>query len=169
MSEENGKTEAAEDVAVDRLEAIVVKKEEVLEIDGKKIRVLKWNLKQSLRLSSQLGLLVREVVLSIPDAPKSGADLGSKMAALLKADISSVIDAQYDKIETLITETVVRGNFDDLETARAWVAELGAGEALEIISVLARQNIRPLVNAVTRLARDVGALAKAEGRKGSRS
>lgn len=169
MSEENGKPAAVEDVAVDRLEAIVVKKEEVLEIDGRKIRVLKWNLKQSLKLSSQLGLLVREVVLSIPDAPESGADLGSKMAALLKTDISGVIDAQYEKIETLITETVVRGNFEDLETARAWVAELGAGEALEIITVLARQNIRPLVNAVARLARDVGALANAEGRKGSRS
>ena len=169
MSGENGKTEAATDVTVDRLEAIIVKKEEVLEVDGKKIRVLKWNLKQSLKLSAQLGQLIREVVRAIPDAPAGGGDLGSKVATLLKTDLSAVIDAQYERIETLITETVARGNFEDVEAARAWVAELGAGEALEIVSIIARQNIRPLVNALSRLAKDVGVIARGGAQKGSTS
>ena len=137
--------------------------------NGKKIRVLKWNLKQSLKLSAKLGQMIREVVRAIPDAPAGGGDLGSKVASLLKTDISGVIDAQYERIETLITETVDRGNFEDMEAARAWVAELGAGEALEIVSIIARQNIRPLVNALSKLATDVGAIARGGGRKGSPS
>ena len=141
---DSGKTGVA---AVDRLEAIVASKEEVLEVDGRSIRVIKWNLTQSLRLSTTLGRMVREVFVGLPIDATNDSDTADFFARLLNADLASLAEGQHDNILTLISETVVRGNFDTLDEARKWTEDIGV-EALEIMAVIARQNIRPLVRAI---------------------
>lgn len=141
---DSGKPGAA---TLDRLEAIVTSKEEIVEVEDRSIRVIKWNLTQSLRLSTTLGKMIRDVFAGLPIEAIKDKDTSDFFARLLNADIASLAEGQHDNILTLISETVVRGNFDTLDEARKWTEDIGV-EALEILAVIARQNIRPLVRAI---------------------
>ena len=159
---ENGKQE------IDRLEHIISTKEELVECDGRTIKVIKWNLKQTLKLSVALGQLVARVVkqLPIPEQKKGEKPDGTQIIAqLMSADLAEIADSQYDSILLIISETVVRGNFETSDEARAWTEDAGA-EALEVLTVIARQNIRPLVKAIGNAVADVKRIVAA--RKGSR-
>ena len=132
---------------MDRLEAIVTSKEEIVEVDGVSIRVMKWNLTQALRLSTTLGKMIREIFSELPMDKIKEQDTTEFFARLLSADLADLAEGQHDNILTLISETVVRGNFDTLDQARKWTESIGV-EALEILAVIARQNVRPLVRAI---------------------
>jgi len=133
------------DGILDRLEQIVTSKEEVIEVDDKSIRVIKWNLEQSLRLSVTLGMMIKDLFSGVATADGSGADF---FARLMSTDLAELIAGQRDNILRIISETIVRGNaFESIDETRKWVDEAGA-ESLEILAVIARQNIRPLVRAI---------------------
>ncbi len=153
---ENGKQHKEE---VDRLERIVSTKEELVEVEGRTLKVTKWNLKQSLRMSVHLGKLVRNVIKEIP-TPKKEGDSADFVASLLKADLADIVESQYDNIVLIMSETLVRGNFDTLGDARKWVEDCGS-EGLEIITIIARQNIRPLVKAISGAVADARKIAEA--------
>ena len=161
---ENGTTQKQEKNEIDRLERIITTKEQLVDVEGMSIRVIKWNLKQSMKLSVVLGQLVRSVIMKMPELDLK-SDPAELVANILKADLSGIVDSQYDNLVLLISETVVRENFDGITAARKWTEELGV-EGLEILSVIARQNIRPLVRVIGNVAADARKIA--EARRASR-
>ena len=155
---ENGKAKVQGEE--DRLAQCVILKEIEVEIDGRTIRVIKWGLRQSLRLSARLvriaGDAIRKLDLPIPEKGKPVPDVKLKLASLLQTDFATLMDAHIDDVVAILTETVQKGNFETMQEASAWVEELGAGDALQIFVAIAKQNIRPLVKAVVEVAKSVG-------------
>lgn len=159
-----GEKRKTADAPTDRLEQLVVAKEVTIEIEGRSLRIIKWNLKQTLRLSVVLGKIVRDIAISIPskqisDAGKEDRSVGEMLSAVLAADLPEIAESQHDSIVQLVAETIVRGNFGTLAEAREYVEGLGA-EVFEIIGVIGRQNIRPLVKAVAAVLGDVASLVR---------
>ena len=132
---------------VDRLEKIVSSKEEILEVAGRSIRVIKWNLTQALRLSTTLAKMVREVMAGLPLGEAKENESADFFARLLSTNLEDLAEGQHDNIVKVLSETVVRENFDSLDEARKWIEEIGV-DAFEILGVIGKQNIRPLVRAV---------------------
>jgi len=126
----------------DRLAVALEKKIVEQELAGMQLQIFKWNLKTSLLLSGKLGTIITKVIGNL-----RGPD---PMNALLQSDISELLLEHYDSIVEVLAETVLRGNFETLEEAKAWVEELGLDEALALFLVIAKQNLRPLVAAIGR-------------------
>jgi hypothetical protein len=141
----------------DRLaEALKAKKREVT-IDGKDLTVVKWNLKTSCEMMARLGTILEKVIGSA----KGGLDV----AMFLRQDLSALINEHYDDIVAVLTHTVKRENFEDLDNAKAWVEELGLAEAVELFTIIVEQNLRPLVEMARSIGEKVKKLAseKAQG------
>ncbi len=137
----------------DQLAEAVVKKIEAVTIDERELKVRKWNLHTSLELMGTLGDILKEMVASI----------GPQMdiSSLLQGDIGELLAAHEGSIVKILASTLLVGNFESLEDAEAWVKDLGAGDALRLFAVIAKQNIRPLVEAVGEVAKELRAKVSA--------
>ncbi len=131
----------------DRLAEAIAKKVEEMTIDERELKVRKWNLHTSLELMGTLGDILKQMV----------AGIGPQMdiASLLQGDIGELLAKHEGSIVKILAATLLVGNFGSLEEAEEWVRDLGAGDALKIFAVIARQNIRPLVEAVGEVASEL--------------
>lgn len=136
----------------DRLAEAVAKKVETIMVDGRTLRVRQWNLHTSLTLMGTLGDILKQMVASV----------GPKMdvASLLQRDVGQLLLEHEASIVKILVGSITPSNFKDLQEAEAWVNDLGVGDALRLFSIIARQNIRPLVKAVGEIAKEVGAKVK---------
>ena len=156
---ENGKPKPEKD----KLAEVVQKKQVELEIDGRKIIVKKWGLLQSLTLSAKLAKVVGDVIKQLPvvkedvkGEKKEKKSLEFKVASLLQIDIADVLERNFEDIVLILAKTIAKENFQDVDEAQVWIKELDAGGAVEIFAVIAKQNIRPLLKAVGKLAKSLG-------------
>ena len=146
----------------DRLAKHAVDKVINLDIDGKKLRVRKWDLHTSLVCGDDFGEVLKQFIVSIT----SKTDI--KM--LLDQDVFSVLRSHEEVIVKILIETLHpekhQDNFKTREEAEDWIREQGAAEVVVIFGAIAKQNIRPLVKAVGDQAGGVdGILAHIKGRK----
>lgn len=143
----------------DRLAEAISKKIEELTVDDRELLIRKWNLHTSLELMGTLGDILKKVVGGI------GPEMD--IASFFQGDIGELLAQHEGSIVKVLAGSVFPGNFDSLEEAKAWIEDLGAGDALKIFAVIARQNIRPLVEAVGEVAKElrekVGAVAAQKG------
>lgn len=136
----------------DRLAEAIAKKVETLTVDDRELHIRKWDFHTSLELMSKLGDVLKLALGGIGPS----MDIGS----ILQQEIGQLLLPHEDKIVEVLAGSILNGNFENLEQAEAWVRGLGADEVLRIFSVIAKQNIRPLVKAVGEIAKEVGAKVK---------
>jgi hypothetical protein len=132
----------------DRLgEAIAARVEEIA-LNGKALRVRKWGLHESCQLTGTLGEIVRVFISSI--------DGKFSWMAFLQRDVSALLSEYEGSIHRILSETLLAENFQTLEEAKEWTAELGLDEIVRLMDIIVRQNIRPFAKAVAELLVEVG-------------
>lgn len=145
----------------DRLAEAIAKKIEELTVDERELHIHKWNLHTSLELMGTLGDILKQMV----------AGIGPQMdiASFFQGDIGELLIKHEENIVKILAGTLVVGNFESIKEAGAWIRDLGAGDVLRIFVVIAKQNIRPLVEAVGEIASELrGKISAVAVQKASR-
>ncbi len=132
-----GKTKPKKDPLADAVKAKVV----FVTVEGKKLSINKWSLRMSLRLGSVVADIVKKI------APTG------ELSDLLLINFHEIVAEYEDEFISLLVESLMLGdvNFEDQETAEAWVEELDAADALEVFAKIAELNLRPLMQKVLAL------------------
>jgi hypothetical protein len=147
-----GEAQVREQKEPDRLAKAINKRVTCVTVEDRELRVRKWNLHTSLELMSTLGDILKKVIASV--GPK--LDIGS----FLQQDIGKLMLEHEDNMLKILAGSIAPGNFEDVKRAKEWISELGAGDALRLFAIIAKQNIRPLVEAVGEIAKEVAVKAK---------
>ena len=153
------KSQVQESKQPDRLVKAIVKKVDEVTVEDRKLHIRKWNLHTSLELMGTLGDILKEVL--------SGVGPKVDVASLLQQDIGQLLASHEGSIVKILVGSILPGNFTEIADAEEWVKELGAGDALRLFAIIAKQNIRPLVRAVGEIAKEVGLKVNASPRKAS--
>jgi hypothetical protein len=140
----------------DRLGEATRSKERTLTINDKEIRVRKWSLELSFTLTGIVVDIVKALGKQIVDS--------DNIVAMMQSDIGPMLVDQYPRVKRVLVETLLRTNpFPSKEELDAWIEELALDEAIDILSVIAEQNMRPLARALGKVAGALGIVKALSG------
>lgn len=128
----------------DRLEKALLEKTIECEVDGRKLTLHKWTLRQGIKVGAKVVGLIKELMPT------------GNVADLMTANVElAILDHEDDFVETLVA-SVQKGNFDTEEQAQEWVESLSPEDALELFTYVGKLNIRPLMERLSSLGNVVG-------------
>lgn len=146
-----GKTQPKKDPLAEAVRA----KEKTCTISRKKLLIRKWTLRLSLKLGSKVANVAKQI------APTG------ELTDLMLVDFDDVVANHTDDFIEILLTSVMLGetNFEDEASAEEWIEDLDAADALELFTVIAELNLRPLLQKVLALAEKLklGPLKKAVG------
>lgn len=131
----------------DRLEKAISEKTKECTIDGRKLILRKWSLRQGMRLGAKIANVIQEAMPT------------GNMADLLHVNVEQVVTKNEDSfVDILVTsvEKCFSGEGDERrKAAEEWVDDLALEDGLELFGEIARLNIRPLILRLGEMRQDV--------------
>ncbi|KKN73351.1 hypothetical protein LCGC14_0401640 [marine sediment metagenome] len=121
----------------DRLEKAIRDKTKEITIDGRKLTLRKWSLRQGMKLGAKIASVIREAMPT------------GNVADIMHANVEQIVlDNEGNFIDVLVSsvERCFDGDGDGRRQAASdWVDDLALEDGLELFSEIARMNIRPLI------------------------
>ena len=134
------RTDKKKEATKDRLAEAINEKFLNVEIDGKKLRMQRWNFIQGLRVSKNLATII-----------KKATPLGFTAESLMVADIGGILAEHEEHICEILAVSVVKNNFMDEDEAIAWVKELDFPDAIELFGYVIKLDLIPLAQRAGKL------------------
>ncbi len=128
------------EVAQDRLAEAIIGKFLNVELDGKNLRMQRWNFVQGLRVSKNLATII-----------KKATPLGFTAESLMVADIGEILVEHEEHIYEILAVSVVKNNFADEAEATTWVKELDFPDAVELLGCVIKLDLVPLAQKAGKL------------------
>lgn len=135
----------------DRLEEAVAKKVETHTIDGVSIQIHKWTLKQGLKHSARLFGVIMKATTSLGSFDK-----------MLQEDLADLLSANEKGLDLVIfvcADTLATHSGKDVEHFKKWIEELAPEHFLELLQIIVRMNVRPLVSKFSEIKAQGGLIA----------
>lgn len=132
---------------VDRLQKARAGRSKEVTVAGSTLNLHKWTLDQSLKHSALIWDILRVAVKdSRSDALKQLLEIGGE----------KLFSEYGSRLKEMLADTVSVGNFDSVEDASKWVAEITLEDSVQLMTEVWRMNLLPL-------ARRLGVALPGEG------
>jgi len=120
-------------VAKDRVELAIRSKSKVIELDGRKLTLVKWPCRRGIAHSARLFDKVKEVG-------------GKKLEDILQMDLIKFGEGAIDLMFEIVAQTIAEANgFENVAAALVWLDSLSMDEFGELFLEVVKQNLSPFL------------------------